>query len=305
VENSLGNPASKERYNDQIPMRYLHGNAQHIGSRNYQQDFFGFSDPEGEAFQAHGGFLAVVCDGMGGMEHGDIASQTAVRTVIEAYGRKTPEESIPQALERSVYRANERVLAAAQSLGVAEGAGTTLVAAVLHGTSLYYISVGDSALFHLSKGRLRMVNRPHVYANLLEQAVASGDLSREAAASHPEREALTSYIGVQALKEVDRNTAPRPVRDGETILLATDGMFKTLDPVEMRSCLAGHPQSWPAALVKCTLDKREEMQDNVTVVSVTLQSAPGTIFDSASDPAKTLMSRATRSSAGFWRRWWL
>jgi len=279
-------------------MRYLHGDAQHIGSRGQQQDSFGFSDPLGEAFQAHGGFLAVVCDGMGGMEHGDIASQTAVRAVLEAYGRKTPEESIPQALERSVHQANERVYAAAQSLGVAEGAGTTLVAAVLHGTSLHYISVGDSALFHLSKGRLRMVNRPHVYANLLEQAVASGSLSREAAANHPDREALTSFIGVQTLKEIDRNTEAWPVRDGETILLATDGLFKTLDPVEMLSCLTGDPRSWPAALVKRTLDKHAEMQDNVTVLAVTLQSAAGTIFDSASQLRQTVGSRR-----GFWLRW--
>jgi len=299
VENGLGNPTSKERYNSEIPIRYLHGDAQHIGSRRQQQDSFGFSDPEDEAFQAHGGFVAVVCDGMGGMEHGDIASQTAVRTVLEAYARKTAEESIPQALERSVRLANERVFAAAQSLGVAEGAGTTLVAAVLHGTSLYYISVGDSALFHLSQGQLRMINRPHVYANLLEQAVASGSLSREAAASHPDREALTSFIGVQSLKEIDRNSEPWPVRDGETILLATDGMFKTLDSVEMRSCLAGHPQSWPAALVKRTLDKRKEMQDNVTVVSVTLQSSTDTIFDSGSEPHQTIGSRR-----GFWRRLW-
>ncbi len=280
-------------------MRYLHGDAQHIGSRTYQQDSFGFSDPLGEAFQAHGGFLAVVCDGMGGMEHGDIASHTAVRTVLEAYGRKTPQESIPQALERSVHQANDRVYAAAQSLGVAEGAGTTLVAAVLHGTSLYYISVGDSALFHLSKGRLRMVNRPHVYANLLEQAVASGSLSREAAANHPDREALTSFIGVQALKEVDRNTEAWPVRDGETILLATDGMFKTLDRVEMLSCLTGDPRSWPGLLVKRTMDKHAEAQDNVTVVSVTLQSAPGTIFDSPFERHQTIGSRR-----GFWRRLW-
>jgi protein phosphatase len=124
VENRLGNPTSKERYNSEIPIRYLHGDAQHIGSRRHQQDSFGFSDPD-EAFQAHGGFVAVVCDGMGGMEHGDIASQTAVRAVLEAYAPKTAEESIPQALERSVHQANERVFAAAQSLGVAEGAGTT------------------------------------------------------------------------------------------------------------------------------------------------------------------------------------
>jgi protein phosphatase len=259
---SRSNPRSKGRYNDKIPMCYLHGNAQHIGSRRHQQDSFGFSDGAGQAFQSHGGFLAVVCDGMGGMEHGDIASQTAVRTVIEAYVCKTPQESIPQALERSVQQANERVFAIAKSLGVAGAAGTTLVAGVLHGTSLYYISVGDSALFHLSRGRLRMISRPHVYADLLEQAVASGSLSREAAANHP-------------------------VRDGETVLLATDGLFKTLDGIEMLSCLTGDPLSWPGTLVQRTLDKREQGQDNVTVVAVTLQSAP-----------------RTSSIAGWWRRWW-
>ena len=51
-------------------MRHLPAHAQHIGSRRYQQDSFGFADPDDDDFLAHGGFLAVLCDGMGGMEHG-------------------------------------------------------------------------------------------------------------------------------------------------------------------------------------------------------------------------------------------
>ena len=57
--------------------------------------------------------LFVVCDGMGGMEHGDLASETAVRAMLNAYALKTPDESIPQALERSVREANQRVIEAA------------------------------------------------------------------------------------------------------------------------------------------------------------------------------------------------
>jgi serine/threonine protein phosphatase PrpC len=253
-------------------MRYLPANAQHIGSRAYQQDSFGFADPRDDVFLSHGGFLAVLCDGMGGMQHGDVASQTAVRALLEAYSQKTPEENIPAALERSVRSANRQVVQAALNLGLTEGVGTTLVAAVLHETSLYYISVGDSAVFHVRDGQAQLVNRHHVFANLLDQAADNGQISRREAEQHPEREALTSYIGLRTLREIDRNLEPWHVGEGETILLASDGMFKTLDLAEMAGFLQGHPQSWPRALVRGTLARRIPHQDNVTVVSVTLDS---------------------------------
>src|SRR5271166_6529904 len=146
---------------------------------------------------------------------------------------------------------------------MSEGVGTTLVAAALSGSALYFISVGDSAVFHVSSGQVRMVNRPHVFANLLDAAVARGTMSREDAQNHPERDSLTSYIGAAALEEIDRNLEPWPLRDGDTILLASDGMFKTLTADEIRACLQGNPQSWPETLVEQTLAKQHEFQDNV------------------------------------------
>ncbi len=253
-------------------MRYLPAHAQHIGARHYQQDSIGLADPEDRAFLAHGGFLAVLCDGMGGMEHGDVASQTAVRAIMSAYAQKLPTESIPAALERATRVANEQVIAAALALGLKEGVGTTLVAAVLHDGFLYFISVGDSAIYHVRRGEIHILNHPHVFANLLDQAADRGQISRSEAAQHPERESLTSFIGIHDLHEIDLNTEPWPVAAGETILLASDGLFKTLETAEIQECLTGHPQSWPQALVTRTLDRRRPGQDNVSVVSVTLGS---------------------------------
>jgi protein phosphatase len=263
-------------------MSFLPGNAQHIGARSSQQDSFGFGDPEDEAFLAHGGFVAVVCDGMGGMEHGDLASRTAVRTFLDAYRRKTPEESIPDALERSVREANDRVVEMAHSLGAAESVGTTLVAAVLvaaeqDSKSMYFISVGDSGLFHVSDGQMQTVNRPHIFANILDTAVSRGTLSKEQALLHPERESLTSFIGVGVLEEIDRNVDPWPISDGDTILLASDGLFKTLTADEVLESCQGHPQTWPDALVARTLAQGYEYQDNVTVLSVTVKDRPDTL----------------------------
>jgi serine/threonine protein phosphatase PrpC len=275
-------------------MRYLPAHAQHIGARHYQQDSIGLADPEDHAFLAHAGFLAILCDGMGGMEHGDVASQTAVRAILDAYAQKLPSESIPAALERAAREANEHVIAAALDLGLKEGVGTTLVAAVLHDGYLYFVSVGDSAIYHVRGGDIHMVNRPHVFANLLDQAADRGQISRSEAAQHPERESLTSFIGIHDLREIDQNTEPWPVAAGETILLASDGLFKTLEPAEILECLKGHPQAWPEALVSRTLDRERPGQDNVTVVSVTLDSEslgefvpepPPSIFEAPVQPA--------------------
>ncbi len=115
-----------------------------------------------------------------------------------------------------------------------------------------------------------MVNRPHVFANLLEKAVESGIMSREDADRHPERESLTSFIGTQQLEEIDHNLEACPLPEGATILIASDGMFKSLEPEEMLACLKGDPQSWPEALVEKTLAKQFESQDNVTVLSITV-----------------------------------
>jgi serine/threonine protein phosphatase PrpC len=263
-------------------MSFLPANAQHIGNRSSQQDSFGFGDLDDEAFISHGGFVAVVCDGMGGMEHGDHASRTAVRAFLEGYARKTPQETIPAALERSVRDANAQVVEMAHELGAAESVGTTLVAAVLvdsddRGKGIYFISVGDSGLFHISDGQIQTVNRPHVFANVLDTAVTRGAMSREQALLHPERESLTSFIGVDVLDEIDRNIDPWPLSDGDTILLASDGLFKTLSAEEILESLTGHPQRWPDALVARTLAQRYEYQDNVTVLSVTVQDRPDTL----------------------------
>jgi PPM family protein phosphatase len=272
-------------------MRFLPANAQHIGDRRTQQDSFGFGDPENREFVEHGGFLAVVCDGMGGMEFGDAASKCATRAFLDAYQQKTVGESIPAALERSARTANDAVLALAHSYGLTEGMGTTLIATALHRESMYYVSVGDSGLFLSRGGSLPMLNRPHVFANLLDAAVARGTMSRADAEAHPERESLTSFIGTQSLDEIDRNVEPFPLEHGDAILLASDGLFKTLSTAEMIACLGGDPHTWPETLVATAIAKKREHQDNVTVLSVA--TSADEISAGTFDPRAPTLRRST------------
>ena len=107
-------------------MRHLPGNAQHIGARQEQQDAFAFSDPSNKDFLSHGGLLAVVSDGMGGLSNGQQASMSAVRTFLAEYEKKQRNESIPAALHRGLQGAFDVVHQINQGGGQS---GATLVAA--------------------------------------------------------------------------------------------------------------------------------------------------------------------------------
>ena len=251
-------------------MNYRFGNAQHIGARQQQQDSFGFSDPADEDFSAHGGFLAVVADGMGGLAHGDAASRAAVRSFLQHYKAKTPAETVPQALERAVLAANTDVNTLAASLNQSGEMGTTLVAAAMLGDELYWVSCGDSAIFLLRDGELTLLNTQHVYARILDERAARGEISNEEALGDPQREALTSHLGQAEMAELDLSAHPFSLREGDTLLLASDGLFKTLPEGEI-AALSGNGAAVQAAcerLVEAVLQKQRRGQDNVTVVAL-------------------------------------
>jgi len=236
-----------------------------VGTREEQQDFFGFSDPNDADFIKHGGRLSIVCDGMGGLENGQEASHCAVETFLEAYRKKSPNESIPDALYRSVNFANKRVLEMAESFGQVENCGSTLVAAVVHNDSLYWISVGDSHVYLCRNKELCLLNEEHVYANKLQAAVKRGLLYQEEADFHPDREALTSYIGIPELNEISSGTEEREIIDGAGVMLCSDGLSKVLSMEEMSAVFDIDPNQWAINLVEATLSKKRTHQDNVTV----------------------------------------
>jgi serine/threonine protein phosphatase PrpC len=252
-------------------MRFIPGNAQHTGNREQQQDSMGFSDPADKAFVEHGGFLGVLADGMGGMALGTLASRTAVSQFLTSYMAKPEEESIPEALLRALHDANQAVLALASQRGLAEEMGTTLVAAVADGRSLYWISAGDSRAYLIRQGRLSQLTVDHVFANELEREVVSGRLSRTEALRHPERNDLTSYLGKAELTEIDRNIRPLTLEPHDRVIVCSDGAYKSLSESEMAGAGLGSAQQSCEDLIARVLAKQTPRQDNVTVLAIDCQ----------------------------------
>jgi protein phosphatase len=252
-------------------MLLIPGNAQHIGQRQQQQDSFGYSNLGDAAFRKHGGILAVVADGMGGMANGDAASRAAVKAFLQAYEAKTETEPIPDALLRSMQAANAGVYQLALEMNAAEEMGTTLVATVLKNEELHWVATGDSAIFLYREGEFTALNQPHIFAVELDEHAHHGRIKKEDAMAHPEREALTSFVGMERLVLIDRSLRPLRVRDKDVVMLASDGLFKTLTLEQMAAAMDGDAQAMAETLVNRTIAAEKPYQDNVTVLAITVE----------------------------------
>ncbi len=206
------------------------------------------------------GFVAVA-DGMGGHVGGEVAAELAVDSVEQAFESDPSAEGLIQAAKHAnsdVYRRGlkERAL---------RGMGTTLTAAALVDASaepkVAVINVGDSRAYLYSGGRLTRLTEDH---SLVEEMVRRGELSEDDAMAHPHRHILTRVIGVEP--EVDIDAWTIEVRDGDRLLLCSDGLTNECKDAEIAQLLHDHadPESAVHALVDRAL--RNGGSDNVTVV---------------------------------------
>jgi len=249
-------------------MKIIPANGQHIGKRLSQQDAFAFSDHSDREFVHHSGFLAVVCDGIGGMAFGDKASRYAVQEMLTSYMKKTPQQTIIEALHCGLEAANHAVLNLAKETGMVGNVGTTLAAAVVHNEQLYWISVGDSRIYLLHDGHVVQMTQDHNYAMELEHGVQQGQVSREQAAHDPERQSLVSYLGIPKLPYISVSASPISLQAGDIVLLCSDGLYGSLTHDELTQVMINFP-GLPEPLIQKVLDKEHLHQDNITVAMLT------------------------------------
>lgn len=250
-------------------------NAQHQGSREEQQDAFAFSDPNA-ANVSHAGFLALVADGMGGMSSGREASRAAARLFLESYAEKEPGEPIFSALRRSAFRANEAVREIGNGASGVGEAGTTLAAAVIHEDALYWLSVGDSRIYLLNAGSIAQLNEEHNLKSRLLRLARQGLVGADEAETHPQREALTSYIGIEDLTEIDMPDDALRLKGGDQVILCSDGLYRALSEDEIFETARGAFAADTASrLVERAVGKGFAHQDNVTVVTLSVDESGG------------------------------
>ncbi len=251
-------------------MKLAYGAKSDVGLKRTQNEDRFCADP-------HLG-LYVVCDGMGGRNAGEVASELAVEVihkhVLEAVlngnlpmvGQYDPTFS-PQTnrLASAIHLANQVIHREAQAQPAHAGMGTTVVSALIAGQVLSLAHVGDSRLYLIREGMIEPLTADH---SVVGEQVRRELLTEAEADRSPYRHVLTRGVGVGATVEVELGEVP--VMNGDLLVLCSDGLTIGVKPRDMLHAVRceWNPQAIADRLV--SMANAAGGEDNTTVVVVSL-----------------------------------
>lgn len=213
-------------------MKYHIYQASRQGGRKYNEDAIGYT-------YSQGSMVMVVADGMGGHARGEVASQLAVKKVLEIFKDWAQPllHDVDNFLLTSIYAAHEAINIYADLHNIEESPHTTCVVCVIQQGQVWWAHVGDSRLYRFNSAGFMLHTRDH---SAIQQLVDSGELTEEAAQTHPDRNTLYNSVGGYALPEIDLSGGSR-LQEGEVFLLCTDGFWAHLGAREMHAELQRSP----------------------------------------------------------------
>jgi len=205
--------------------------------------------------------MFIVADGMGGHNAGDYASKATVEIMVEEIGQSKETDAVV-ILKNAIQTANTRIRTKASENPDFEGMGTTVVAATFEGNLLRVANVGDSRLYIVDEG-IRQITRDH---SLVEEMVRMGGLGREEARNHPDKNIITRAIGAGDTVEPDFFTVE--VKEGDMVLMCSDGLTNMLEDEEIRMILSGARDIVEKAYRLVEAANENGGRDNISVVLI-------------------------------------
>ncbi len=248
---------------NEVPEIVMHG-LTHVGNvREDNQDAIRFCSPD-EHLTARHGYLYAVADGMGGLEHGGIASALALETFFNTF-YKTDGSSIPKKLREGVQVANLGVFQKARQLGVAR-MGTTLTAVDVMGHSLNIVHVGDSRAYLVRHDKASCLTNDHTRVG---EMVRMKLLSPDKVRAHNQRSVLEKCLGVELFVQPDISQVT--VQNGDVIILCTDGVWSVIEDAEFAGIVAEEKDAESVSQRIIDLAMSRKSDDNLSVVALFLR----------------------------------
>lgn len=206
--------------------------------------------------------LFIVADGMGGHKAGDFASRFCVDMVtqhIKESSRKTPIGII----EDAIQNANQELLLKSKEQEELDGMGTTFVAATFVDNIMYVANVGDSRLYVIND-EVKQITKDH---SLVEEMVGTGELPRQEARFHPNKNIITRAVGSNQYVSPDYFEVS--IGEKDTILMCSDGLSNMIDDSEIRDIVN---RNWDnmEKIGNILIDRANEYggRDNIAVILI-------------------------------------
>jgi serine/threonine protein phosphatase PrpC len=242
------------------------------GSRKVNQDRIAYT-------YSRDTLLLVVADGMGGHAGGEIAAQIAVRLFIERFQQEAkPILRNPlKFLQETMLRAHAALGSYANQFSMLETPRTTCVAVIVQANHAYWAHVGDSRFYLFRQGALIGSTKDH---SKVQYLVDQGVIAPTEVAMHPDRNKIFSCLGglVDPVIDLSKRT---PLRNGDVMVLATDGLWSVMPHTEMSTLLTSTPILKTAPQMMREAEQRGGSEgDNLSAIVV--RWGPETLTDEAS-----------------------
>lgn len=239
-----------------------------IGKRETQQD-------KAYCYVDDRSVYAVVCDGMGGLGGGELASAMGIHCASSFFKKNQTEivnsEDKNEWMANLIIEADQKVHNLQTEDGKRVGGGSTLVSAWIQDNKLYWASVGDSRIYIFRRKECVQLTVDLNYTHILDQRLETGEIDEEEYQKEIETgEALVSFLGHGNIELIDRNLDALPLQVGDSVVLCTDGLYRTIDKEWMGELLTACKTMDEVVTFIHTIIKEhgKEYQDNYTCVLI-------------------------------------
>ncbi|KRN01680.1 Serine threonine protein phosphatase [Levilactobacillus senmaizukei DSM 21775 = NBRC 103853] len=213
-----------------------------------------------------GQHLAIIADGIGGHQGGDVASAMAVSHLGHEFEQTkiASPETAGHWITAQITAENQSIIDKSNQFADLNGMGTTLVAAVYFTDEVVIASIGDSRAYLLRDEQLRQLTEDH---SLVNELVKRGEISRQAARHHPQKNVIIRSLGISDDAQFDLNTYP--LVPGDQLLLCTDGLTNMVDDDQIQAVLLSDQRAEDKCQQLIDLANAAGGLDNITVLLIT------------------------------------
>ena len=214
--------------------------------------------------------LYIVADGMGGHEHGEIASGLTITAIQNQFDQASfSDTAYDEWLSTAIYAANDAVITHQTDKNIEKKMGSTLVMALVVDGQAHIANVGDSRAYYLNETVIKQISVDH---SLVERLIEIGQITREEARTHKQRNVIYSTVGDSKAK-LQIGLYNVDVKPGDRLMLCSDGLSGMLTDEQILNISRSHASPAEACQMLVKAANAAGGDDNITAILIEMGSA--------------------------------
>jgi protein phosphatase len=192
-----------------------------------------FNEDAVETAEINGGLLAVLCDGVGGDNAGDLAARIALKSALYFFSASENADNLEK-IKLAINESNSFVLNHSSASAHQKNMATTLEIIYLKDNFVYWGHIGDSRIYHLKSKRLNQITKDH---SLVQKLLDEGYLTHKQAADHPQKNVIIKALGDNQFIEPDLSKIRLNENEENKLFICSDGVSNLISNSELEKVL--------------------------------------------------------------------